>query len=415
MDWQPTRLADIARIAHGYAFKGEYFCEDVSEDALVTPGNFAIGGGFQAGSPKFYRGPVDDRYALKPGDLVVTMTDLSRASDTLGYAAVVPAGLPYRLLHNQRIGLVTVHAPERVDVGFLHWYMRTPGYRHRIVATASGSAVRHTSPSRILDSIVNLPPLAEQRRIAAALGALDDRIALNRRLNRDLEALAHALFRARFVTFEGRADLVNAGPGHDALPRGWTTEPLDGVADFLNGVAAQKHPAREGEPSLPVIKIRELNSGITNATDRATARVAEKYVVGDGDLLFSWSGSLVVKRWTGGPGLLNQHLFKVTSRRYPLWFYFLWLLHHLGEFQRIATSKATTMGHIQRHHLTRARVVVPPADELSALTAVFEPIVEQQLALDLQSNKLAALRDALLPKLVAGEVHVPEALDGLLA
>ena len=249
---------------------------------------------------------------------------------------------------------------------------------------------------------VCLPPIDEQRRIAAVLGALDDKIDHNRRMNRTLEATAQALFHERFV-----APLAAVSA---ALSDGWRIEPLDGVAHFLNGTACQKHPAVEGKPSLPVIKIRELRNGITETTDRATPDVPDKYRVEDGDVLFSWSGSLLAKVWTGGVGLLNQHLFKVTSDRFPRWFYLLWVQHHLDEFQRIAAAKATTMGHIKRRHLSDAKVAIPPADVLVDLDRQFEPLIDRHIANELQSRALAETRDALLPELVSGRLRVPEAI-----
>ena len=104
-DATPRTLGSYIRVKHGFAFKGEYFIEDETPDVLVTPGNFAIGGGFRADKPKYYAGPVPNDYILQEGDLVVTMTDLSKAGDTLGYPALVPRMLGRRYLHNQRIGL----------------------------------------------------------------------------------------------------------------------------------------------------------------------------------------------------------------------------------------------------------------------------------------------------------------------
>ena len=300
--WQAVSMKEMVSIKHGYAFKGEYFVNEPAGDVLVTPGNFAVGGGFQDHKLKYYRGPVDPEYVLKPGDLIVTMTDLSKSGDTLGYSATVPSDFPHRLLHNQRIGLISVNPVAPLSPGFLNWFMRTPSYRAQVLGSASGSTVRHTSPSRILQVEVPLPPLQEQRRIAAVLGALDDKIELNRRTNRTLEALAQTLFRRRFVTFDGHDRLVDSGTRLGEVPEGWEVLPLDKAAHFLNGTACQKYPAEEGEPSLPVIKIRELRGGITDKTDRANTDVPGKYRIEDGDFLFSWSGSLLAKVWTGGEG-----------------------------------------------------------------------------------------------------------------
>ncbi len=132
----------------------------------------------------------------------------------------------------------------------------------------------------------------------------------------------------------------------------------------------------------------------------------EKYVIGDGDFIFSWSGSLLAKFWTHGPGALNQHLFKVTSDEFPPWFYSHWVWHHLAEFQLIAASKATTMGHIKRGHLKEAMCVVPSPYLLEELSGIMEPIVERTIANELESRTLSQTRDLLLPKLMSCEIRV---------
>jgi type I restriction enzyme S subunit len=239
---------------------------------------------------------------------------------------------------------------------------------------------------------VFVPPLPEQRAIAAVLGALDDKIELNRRMNRTLEAIAQAVFRHWFVENEEA--------------EGWEEKPLDEIADFLNGLALQKFPPKEDEGYLPVIKIAQLRKNDTDGADKASVNIPPEYIVKDGDILFSWSGSLEVVAWCGGKGALNQHLFKVTSKKYPKWFYYYWIKHHLPDFQKIAAGKATTMGHIQRHHLKEAMVLVPSDKELREMDKIMSPLLEKIILNEQQSRTLAALRDALLPKLMRGEVRV---------
>ncbi len=289
------------------------------------------------------------------------------------------------------------------DQRFVYYFFKNLDVMHLDVGSANPTLNRnHVHPIE-----VDWPPLNEQRRIAAVLGALDDKIEINRKMNRTLEEMAQAIFKSWFIDFDGHDDLLDSELG--PVPRGWEVRSLDEIADFLNGAACQKYPATDGEPWLPVIKIRELNQGVTAQTDRATATIPDKWHVRDGDVLFSWSGSLVVKVWTGGPGALNQHLFKVTSEAYPRWFFLSWVQHHLAEFQRIAADKATTMGHIKRHHLTDAKCTVPPGDVLAKVGALLEPVVKRQVANELESRTLAELRDTLLPKLISGELRVPEA------
>ena len=274
----------------------------------------------------------------------------------------------------------------------------------------------------ILSSIpVTVPPPPEQSAIAHVLGTLDDMIELNRRMNETLEAMARALFKDWFVDFgptrakiEGRDpylapetwDLFPDSLDGEGKPVGWEIKPLDKIAEFLNGLALQKFPALDPEDSLPVIKIAELRGGITGKSTRASHAIPEEYIVKDGDFLFSWSGSLMAKFWTEGEGALNQHRFKVTSDRYPEWFFSQWVRHHLEEFQAIAASKATTMGHIQRGHLKEAMTNCPPDDLLSILGRTAGPLVEHIINNERENRTLAETRDLLLPKLMSGEIRV---------
>jgi type I restriction enzyme S subunit len=280
---------------------------------------------------------------------------------------------------------------------------------------------------------IRIPPLPEQRAIAHILGALDDQIETLRRMNETLEGIARALFKAWFVDFEpvrakmsGRWRRGQSLPGLPAhlyalfpdtlvpselgqIPQGWQIKSLDEIADFLNGLALQKYPP-EGSEFLPVIKIRELRDGQPdNASDKASVNIPKEYVINDGDVIFSWSGSLLLQIWHGGKGALNQHLFKVTSSQYPKWFYYHWIDEHLPAFQRIAASKATTMGHIQRHHLSEAKVVAPPKAQLKVMSEIMQPLLNKRTENAIQSRTLAALRDALLPELISGRLRLADA------
>ncbi|GIW56950.1 MAG: hypothetical protein KatS3mg082_3354 [Nitrospiraceae bacterium] len=192
------------------------------------------------------------------------------------------------------------------------------------------------------------------------------------------------------------------------IPEGWEVKSLDEIARFLNGLALQKYPPAGGR-SLPVIKIAQLRAGNTTGADRASADIDADYVVDDGDILFSWSGSLECVLWAGGEGALNQHLFKVTSATYPRWLCYLGVHAHLDHFRHIAAGKATTMGHIQRHHLSDAKLAVPPLQLLRAMNQHMEPMIESLWKRKVECRTLAALRDALLPKLISGELRVKDA------
>ncbi|KRF00611.1 restriction endonuclease subunit S [Frateuria sp. Soil773] len=258
--------------------------------------------------------------------------------------------------------------------------------------------------------------------------ALDERLRLLRQTNATLEAIAQTLFKSWFIDFdpvrakaEGREpdgmDAATAALFPDSfedsplgpIPHGWQARSLDSIANYLNGLALQKFPPESDDEFLPVIKIAQLRAGIATNADRASARLKPEYVVRDSDVLFSWSGSLEVEFWCGGDGALNQHLFKVTSTEVPKWFYYLATRQHLPMFRQIAASKATTMGHIQRQHLTQAKVAVPPLLVLKAATEIIEPLLDRRISNSLQMRQLAQLRDSLLPRLISGKLRLPVA------
>ena len=279
------------------------------------------------------------------------------------------------------------------DSKFVYYFVTSPWFREIAIKSMVGSSGRQRVQQSVLENLeVTLPPLDEQRRIAGILGSLDDKIELNRRINANLEAQAQALFRSWFVD-------------NDKQLGNYQTKSLTDIAQYLNGLAMQKFPPESIQNSLPVLKIKELGQGLCDASsDRCSTSIKPEYVINDGDVIFSWSGTLLVDVWCGGKCGLNQHLFKVTSDNYPKWFIFHWTKHHLDKFIRIAKDKAVTMGHIKRCDLESSEVKVPEKPILEYLDKIFTPLFDSMIAHRIENRKLSALRDTLLPKLMAGEI-----------
>lgn len=391
-EWKEYRLGDFLKVKHGYAFKGENIVTEETPNILVTPGNFNIGGGFKSDKFKYYKGDeFPKEYILTSGDIVVTMTDLSKDSDTLGYSAKIPFSTNHNYLHNQRIGLVQF-INENVCKDFVYWLMRTREYQNYIVGSASGTSIMHTSPSRIEDYRCIIPSsLSEQESIASILTSIDNKINLLHRENETLEALGETLF-CQWLIEEAKDD--------------WDEIPLTKIANFTNGLACQKYPPKNDVEKLPVLKIRELSNGIGSDSDYATTDVANEYIVHAGDVIFAWSASLMVKIWGGEDCILNQHLFKVTSDSFPKWFYYYWCKYHLNEFIAIAQSHATTMGHIKRSDLENAMVLVPSNDELKVMNYQFDSIIRKLENNNKEISTLIQTRDNLLPKLMNREIII---------
>lgn len=247
----------------------------------------------------------------------------------------------------------------------------------------------------ILNSIeVDIPNIFEQKKIAHILSILDDKIAINTAINKNLESQAQAIFARYFINIEN-------------TPNGWTEGSLTDIAEYLNGLAMQKfRPSNENE-SLPVLKIKELRQGICDAeSDRCSSEIKKAYIVHDGDVIFSWSGSLLVDFWCGGNCGLNQHLFKVTSEKYDKWFYYSWTNYHLQEFIKMAADRATTMGHIKRDALEKARVMIPNQEDYNCVGKLLQPLYDAIITKRIENRKLAVLCDTLLPRLMSGEIDV---------
>ena len=319
---------------------------------------------------------------------------------------------------------IIISVNKEIDKKYLYWVLRDADTH----SMRTGSA----QPQITINDLERFPveiqeSLTDQKAIAHILDTLDEKIEVNRKNNETLEEIAKALFKSWFIDFdpvkaksEGRStglrdEISNLFPDSfddselGKIPNNWEIKSLDEIATYLNGLALQKYPSKDNSNDLPVIKIAQLRKGNSNESDKCSSDIEEKYIIRDGDILFSWSGSLLVDIWTGGFGALNQHLFKVSSDIYKKWFILYWTKYHLQEFQMIAKSKATTMGHIQRKHLSEAKVLVPPKNLMTKINSIFDSLLERQINARLESKFLFQLRNTILPKLISGELRIPDA------
>ena len=339
------------------------------------------------------------------GDIIVTHRG------TLGQIVYVPKNSKYDKYVISQSQFRFRCKKDLVDVPYLVYYFHTREGQHKILANASQVGVpalaRATSTFRRIE--ICLPPLAIQRRIASILSSLDRKIELNNKINADLEEMAQAIFKNWFVDFEPFKDGKFVDSELGMIPEGWKVGRLTEIASYMNGLAMQKFPPENNEDSLPVLKIKELGQGFCGTdSDRCSCNIKDECKIHNGDVIFSWSGTLLVDVWCGGDCGLNQHLFKVTSKDYPKWFYYYWTKHHLQEFIHIAKDKAVTMGHIKRGHLEEAMVAIPDNDSMEKAHELFEPILSKMISLRLESSRLSLLRDTLLPRLMSGEIEIPE-------
>jgi type I restriction enzyme S subunit len=386
--------------------------KEYKTDELIAKDKLAIGDGYRAkneeltssGLPFARAGNINNGFLFKnvdylpieyekkvvekiskPGDIVFT------SKGTVGRFAFVKPTTP-KFIYSPQLCYWRSLDTNVIDSSFLYYWMNGFEFFGQVESLKGQTDMAdYVNLSDQRKMTITLPPLPEQQAIAAILSALDDKIDLLHRQNATLEAMAEAMFRQWFVV-EAREE--------------WEVKSLSEIADFLNGLACQKFPPKNEIDKLPVLKIRELSSGISENSDWASTDVKPEYIVRNGDVIFAWSASLMVKIWDGPECILNQHLFKVTSAASPKWFYYLWCKFHLEAFIAKAASHATTMGHIKRGDLDEAEVLVPTQSELDKLSERFNPLIDKIIANQTQIRTLTALRDTLLPKLMSGEVRV---------
>lgn len=258
----------------------------------------------------------------------------------------------------------------------------------------SGTVFGSVSKGDITELEVDIiEDVEKQKKIARYLEMIDDKIELNNAINNNLEQQAQAIFKTEFLSLK-------------ALPSGWRQARLIDIADYLNGLAMQKYRPLGDEIGIPVLKIKELRQGYCdNNSELCSPNIKNEYIIHDGDVIFSWSGSLLVDFWCGGICGLNQHLFKVTSSKYDKWFYYAWTKYYLDHFIYIATDKATTMGHIKRDELAKAEVFIPHEADYRRIGALLQPIYDLIISNRIENKKLALLRDTILPKLISGKLN----------
>lgn len=403
--WHTTALGGIFKVKHGFAFKGEYFTEEPNVTTLVTPGNFAISGGFQDGKRKYYNGPVLAEYILKPGQIVVTMTDLSKESDTLGHAARIPLD-SMTWLHNQRVGLLEFNQNVETSPRFIEYLLRSHDYRSWIVGSATGTTVKHTSPSRIEGFVARIPSFRAQVAIAHILGTLDDKIELNRSINETLEAMARAIFKSWFVDFDPvKAKAAGNKPfGMDdetaalfpsefedselgPIPKGWRLARLNTFLNLLYGKALPADQRTKG--GIPVYGSGGINGFHNHALlDSETVIVGRKGTVGS---LF----------WEDRPSFPIDTVFYVQPIA-PLAFCY----HVLESLPLRDMNTDAAVPGLNRENVYRLEIPSTPAPLVQVFSKIAVSFRNQIQHLKRENDFLAQTRDLLLPKLLSGEIEL---------
>ena len=272
---------------------------------------------------------------------------------------------------------------------YLEMYLSRSEFDREAVFYAIGGVRGSLEWSDFCDMQLPVPPIEEQRRIVSEYQTVERRIANNEALIQKLEETAQAIYHHTFVE----------GIDEENLPEGWRKDVLYDIAEFLNGKPCQNFATIESN-FIPVLKIRELGLGYTDKdSDKVVNTFPKEYIIHYGDLVFSWSASLFVDFWCYKEVALNQHLFKVTSNEFPLWFCYLWIKYHISIWKNIITAKAVSMGHIKKNDLQSAVVFIPTKKEMQDLDSMIAPLFNYMMNLKRENIHLRTLLSLLTSKL----------------
>lgn len=411
--WEYVSLGDLADVINGVSYKPD----DVKEEGIriLRSGNVHNGYLVLKNDDVF----LDDTYYNEKNTL--QYLDNCITASTGSIEVLGKCGTVFEEIPNCQIGafMRLVRSKTRENALYLSLMLHSPLYYHYIRRLSkNGTSINNINNEHLEDFSFPLPPKDLKEEISTWYCSIEKKIALNTRMNAELEAMAKQLYDYWFVQFdfpnaEGKPYKSSGGKMvwdeklKREIPEGWEVKNLFHIAKFTNGIACQNYRSTDGN-KLPVIKIKEMHDGFGTDTEYATIGIPEEVKVFNKDILFSWSASLEVMLWSLGEGALNQHIFKVASNNgYPKSFYFFQLKNYINIFKRIAEARKTTMGHITQDHLEQSTIIVPPDLELPFLLETrLCPIMDKIVELNKEKAYLTHLRDSLLPMLMNGQVTV---------
>jgi len=399
--WTEATLGDLIEIRHGWAFKGAHFCDPEPDlPIVVKPGNFREEGGLSVeyGRTQAYNGPYPPDYELSPGDLLVVMTCQTQGGEILGVPAVIPDdGRTY--LHNQRLGKVTVRSPAELDERFLYWLLADWGVRRQLVKTATGSTVLHTSPTRIGECRVRIPSPPVQRVVAGLLDAITDKIESNQALAHLLHAIAEQAYRRALASpatalLGDLGTIRGGGTPKSSVPAFWDPPEVAWITPKDMTALAGSPVIWRGERNISQLGLQKssarlLPTGTVLYTSRATLGMI---AIAQQELSTN-QGFITIEP---APGLSSELVyFTLRANRDAI----------------AAKANGSTFLEVNKTNFKAVECRIPDEGARAAFQAVAGPAFRLIAGLTQEAQRLRAVRDVLLPKLVSGQIRVPAGVE----
>jgi type I restriction enzyme S subunit len=422
-NWRQCTLGDLLEVKHGFAFLGEHFGMAGSH-VVLTPGNFHEEGGFreQVEKRKWYSGEIPDEYILHEGDLIVAMTE--QAEGLLGSSAIIPKSDFY--LHNQRLGLIKQRDQNQSDIKFLYYLFNSKPVRQQIRGSASGTKIRHTSPTRIGEVRVTIPAVDEQRRIAGILSAYDDLIENNLRRIQILEEMARALYREWFVEFRfpGNEKLRRIDSPLGAIPAGWECFSLAQFINVTHGYAFKGDHFSDDPTSRVLMTPGNFKVGGGIKYDKLKfysedGPLESDYVFEPMDLIVTMTDLSKAGDTLGFPAFVpelhglsflhNQRVGKVVPRGefFPKHFFYCLFCHDRYRHHIVGGATGMSVKHTSPGRILEFTSVIPKESTLIDAFEDFAGSVFSQINVLIRTTEnLRRTRDLLLPRMLSGQINL---------
>lgn len=402
MEWKEVRLGDV--------------CSKIGSGATPSGGKEAYKGGdyhlirsqnvLDFAFSKDGLASINDEQANKLKNVEIIQGDvlLNITGDSVARCCIVPSEiLPARV--NQHVAIIRPRK-EELDNHYLLYYLQH--YKRQLLQIASAGATRNAITKAMIENLILPCPksLDDQRRIASILSSLDRKIELNNKINADLEEMAQAIFKNWFVDFEPfkNGKFVDSELG--MIPEGWKVGSPYEYVKVVYGAPYKSAKFNDNGEGLPLIRIRDLKD--CNPQFYTPEILPQTEYVNMGDIVAGMDAEFVPHIWKGNTGLLNQRVCKLMPQQTSISNLFvLYLMKPELEFVQ-SYKTGTTVSHLGKADIDKFVVVLPPLKVVEECSKILDSILQRIKNISAESRNLSTLRDTLLPRLMSGELEVPE-------
>ena len=416
MELKKYKLGELLDVTRGASLSGEYYSTS-GEYVRLTCGNFDYQNNcFKENTSKdnlFYTGDFKSEFLMGKGDIITPLTE--QAVGLLGSTAIIPESGKY--IQSQDVAKITCDE-SLLDKKFAYYLISSKLVKQQLSAGAQQTKIRHTSPDKIKECVVWIPTIEEQFKIGKLLSDIDKKIAFNREINRNLEAMARQLYDYWFVQFdfpneEGKPYKSSGGEmvWHEKLkrkiPKGWSVSNIFDELSIQYGFPFSTELFTEEETNIPVVRIRDILENSVSAYSNEP--VEEKYRLDKGDLIIGMDGNFHMNYWTDNVSFLNQRSVRLRAKKNST-VSIMQTKFDIAPYIRAKElrAKGSTVGHLSDKDLKELYVLVCPNTNVrKKFDSILSLIIENRC----EVVNLTKQRDELLPLLMNGQVNCDLSLD----